>query len=219
MLRWPLGVVDIVYARRGDVPARAARRAGRRLRAHRPAVGTDAASLALPIGCPTAFPKPQPGWCATPAPTRGRRHVGAGGALVARRAGRAARAVGGRGRQLGRDGARVPRGGARVCGCSSTPVTSPTGAAIRASCSSSPTTCSCARASAGTRRCTSTIPGGVVDFARRARPPRRARLPRQAQRRVLRPPRERLAPRRPRAMGQRPRRPPPNDLNLRRCGS
>jgi sugar phosphate isomerase/epimerase len=22
----------------------------------------------MPIGCPTAFPKPQPGWCATPAP-------------------------------------------------------------------------------------------------------------------------------------------------------
>ena len=33
-----------------------------------PLLGTDPASLALPIGCPTAFPKPQPGWCATPAP-------------------------------------------------------------------------------------------------------------------------------------------------------
>lgn len=34
-------------------------------------VGTDPASLALPIGCPTAYPKPQPGWCSTPAPARG----------------------------------------------------------------------------------------------------------------------------------------------------
>ena len=30
-------------------------------------VGTDPSSLALPIGCPTAFPRPQPGWCTTPA--------------------------------------------------------------------------------------------------------------------------------------------------------
>ena len=29
----------------------------------------DATSLALPIGCPTAFPKPLAGWCTTPAPT------------------------------------------------------------------------------------------------------------------------------------------------------
>src|SRR4051795_9432749 len=31
-------------------------------------VDVDPPSLALPVGCPTAFPKPQPGWCATPAP-------------------------------------------------------------------------------------------------------------------------------------------------------
>lgn len=30
-------------------------------------VGTDRASLALPIGCPTAFPRPLAGWCTTPA--------------------------------------------------------------------------------------------------------------------------------------------------------
>ena len=44
-----------------------------------------------------------------------------------------------------------------------------------------------------TRSCTSTTRRGVVDFAAVLRAPRRARLPRQAQRRVLRPARERLA--------------------------
>ena len=68
-MRFPLGVVDVVYARRGDVVARsaAARDDGY---AHIDAMlGTDPDTLALPIGCPTAFPKPQPGWCATPAPS------------------------------------------------------------------------------------------------------------------------------------------------------
>ena len=36
-----------------------------------PLVGTDPAALALPIGCPTAFPRPQAGWCSTPAPADG----------------------------------------------------------------------------------------------------------------------------------------------------
>ena len=67
--RWPLGVVDVVYTRRGNVVerARAARADGY---AHiDPLLGSDEAALGLPIGCPTAFPKPQPGWCATPAPS------------------------------------------------------------------------------------------------------------------------------------------------------
>jgi len=69
--QWPLGVVDVVYTRRGDVGARA-RAARDDGYAHiDPLLGTDAATLALPIGCPTAFPKPQPGWCATPAPAAG----------------------------------------------------------------------------------------------------------------------------------------------------
>jgi sugar phosphate isomerase/epimerase len=69
--RRPLGVVEVVYARRDDVVARAqaARADGY---AHiDPLVGVDEATLGLPIGCPTAFPKPQPGWCATPAPANG----------------------------------------------------------------------------------------------------------------------------------------------------
>ena len=34
-------------------------------------VDVDPASLVIPVGCPTAYPKPQPGWCATPAPAAG----------------------------------------------------------------------------------------------------------------------------------------------------
>ncbi len=30
----------------------------------------DPSTLALPVGCPTSFPTPVPGWCATPAPVR-----------------------------------------------------------------------------------------------------------------------------------------------------
>jgi sugar phosphate isomerase/epimerase len=67
-LQWPLGAVDIVYARRGDVPARAEAAAADGFAHIDPLIGTDPASLALPIGCPTAFPKPVPGWCTTPAP-------------------------------------------------------------------------------------------------------------------------------------------------------
>jgi sugar phosphate isomerase/epimerase len=33
-----------------------------------PPLGTDAAALALPVGCPTSFPKPVDTWCSTPAP-------------------------------------------------------------------------------------------------------------------------------------------------------
>jgi sugar phosphate isomerase/epimerase len=67
-LRWPLGAVDIVYARRGDVPARALAAQADGFEHIDPLIGTDPATLALPIGCPTAFPKPVPEWCTTPAP-------------------------------------------------------------------------------------------------------------------------------------------------------
>ena len=70
-MRRPLGVVDIVYACRGDVVARALAARADGFEHIDPLLGTDAAALALPIGCPTAFPKPQPGWCATPAPRDG----------------------------------------------------------------------------------------------------------------------------------------------------
>ena len=65
----PLGVVDIVYASRGDIVERAkvARADGY---AHiDPLLGTYPATLALPVGCPTSFPKPVDTWCSTPAPS------------------------------------------------------------------------------------------------------------------------------------------------------
>jgi sugar phosphate isomerase/epimerase len=67
--RWPLGVVDVTYARLADVTdrARAARADG--FEHIDPLIGTDPASLALPIGCPTAFPKPVDAWCTTLAPS------------------------------------------------------------------------------------------------------------------------------------------------------
>ena len=70
-MRWPLGVVDIVYARRGDVAQRAVAAQADGFEHIDPLLGTDVTTLALPIGCATAFPKPQPGWCATPAPRAG----------------------------------------------------------------------------------------------------------------------------------------------------
>ncbi|MGQ0824979.1 MAG: sugar phosphate isomerase/epimerase family protein [Actinomycetota bacterium] len=71
MSRWPLGVVDIVYATRGDASARAETAARDGFDHIDPLLGTKADTLALPIGCPTAFPKPVDAWCATPAPRAG----------------------------------------------------------------------------------------------------------------------------------------------------
>jgi sugar phosphate isomerase/epimerase len=68
---WPLGVVDIVYERRGDVAARARAAQADGFAHIDPLLGTDASTLALPIGCPTSFPKPADTWCATPAPPQG----------------------------------------------------------------------------------------------------------------------------------------------------
>ena len=64
----PLGVVDIVYGNEPSIPLRAllAREDGF---AHiDPLVTIDPSTLTLPVGCPTSFPKPIPGWCSTPAP-------------------------------------------------------------------------------------------------------------------------------------------------------
>ena len=66
-------------------------------------LGVDTDALALPVGCPIAFPRPQPTWCSTPAPPAG---DGAWERTVrwwrARAAG-AVRAVGRRVGQLDRD--------------------------------------------------------------------------------------------------------------------
>jgi sugar phosphate isomerase/epimerase len=65
----PLGVVDVVYMRRGDISERALAAQADGFVHIDPLVGTDASVLALPIGCPTAFPKPVDAWCSTPAPS------------------------------------------------------------------------------------------------------------------------------------------------------
>ncbi len=67
-MRYRLGVVDVVYWRESDPVRRAeaARDAG--FEHIDVSVDVDPASLVLPVGCPTAYPKPQPGWCTTPAP-------------------------------------------------------------------------------------------------------------------------------------------------------
>jgi len=71
-----LGVVDVVYAPR-PLEARAERAAADGF-AHvdvtLPPPGAPAlesSTLALPVGCPTAFPEPRPGFCSTPAPPAG----------------------------------------------------------------------------------------------------------------------------------------------------
>ncbi|HSO96065.1 MAG TPA: TIM barrel protein [Acidimicrobiia bacterium] len=69
-MRFPLGVVDLAF--RPDPPARSAARAAQLGFDHIDVVvEVDPATLALPVGCPTAFPKPRPGWCSTPAPRDG----------------------------------------------------------------------------------------------------------------------------------------------------
>jgi sugar phosphate isomerase/epimerase len=69
--RRPLGVVDIVYARRGDASARARAAAADGYDHIDAMIDDDPAKLVLPVGCPTAYPKPVDTWCATPAPADG----------------------------------------------------------------------------------------------------------------------------------------------------
>ena len=64
---YALGVVDVVYAQWASIGERAERAKADGFEHIDPRVGTDADALALPIGCPTAFPRPEPGWCTTPA--------------------------------------------------------------------------------------------------------------------------------------------------------
>jgi sugar phosphate isomerase/epimerase len=69
-VRYQLGVVDVVFW--PDPPPRCAERARDLGFEHIDVLTTvDPASLVLPIGCPTSFPKPQVGWCSTPAPLAG----------------------------------------------------------------------------------------------------------------------------------------------------
>ncbi len=67
-MRWPLGVVDVAYVNVGDEAARSQAAAADGFAHIDVLLGIDPATLALPVGCPTAFPKPVDTWCATPAP-------------------------------------------------------------------------------------------------------------------------------------------------------
>ena len=64
----PLGVVEVVYGLDGDAASRSRLAADDGYAHIDVMVDVDPATLARPVGCPTAFPKPVPGWCATPAP-------------------------------------------------------------------------------------------------------------------------------------------------------
>lgn len=67
----PLGVVDIAYGFELDAPIRSALAEADGFDHIDVLVDVDADTLELPVGCPTAFPRPVPGWCATPAPADG----------------------------------------------------------------------------------------------------------------------------------------------------
>ena len=70
MGKYPLGAVDVVFwPDRGGPASERARALG--FEHIDVSVEFDPATLALPIGCPTVFPKPRPGWGTTPAPTAG----------------------------------------------------------------------------------------------------------------------------------------------------
>jgi sugar phosphate isomerase/epimerase len=63
-----LGVVDVVFWSDADPVVRAERARDLGFEHIDVGVEVDPAALVLPVGCPTAYPKPQPGWCTTPAP-------------------------------------------------------------------------------------------------------------------------------------------------------
>ena len=67
-MQYRLGVVDVVFWKDGDPVQRAEHARDIGFEHIDVSVDVDPASLVLPIGCPTAYPKPQPGWCTTPAP-------------------------------------------------------------------------------------------------------------------------------------------------------
>jgi sugar phosphate isomerase/epimerase len=66
-VRYRLGVVDVTFWGVPE-PERDHRAAALGFEHIDVLVTVDPSSLVLPIGCPTAYPKPQPGWCSTPAP-------------------------------------------------------------------------------------------------------------------------------------------------------
>ena len=97
-------------------------------------LGDRSGTLVLPIGCPIGVPEAGAHVVRDPGTTRRRRRVGPDGPVVARRAAGVVRTVGRRFGALDRAGRRPAPTRSRACGSSSTPVTSPTGAATCSSC-------------------------------------------------------------------------------------
>ena len=65
-MSYRLGVVDVVYWPRDPVES-ASLASADGFEHIDVLVDVDPATLLLPVGCPTAFPRPRPGWCTTPA--------------------------------------------------------------------------------------------------------------------------------------------------------
>jgi sugar phosphate isomerase/epimerase len=68
---FPVGVVDLAYATEPDVARRAELARADGFAHIDVALDVDAGRLALPVGCPIAFPRPVDAWCSTPAPPAG----------------------------------------------------------------------------------------------------------------------------------------------------
>jgi hypothetical protein len=70
-MAFPIGVADLAYATEDDVARRAALAAADGFDHIDVLLESVVDGLALPIGCPIAFPKPRATWCSTPAPPAG----------------------------------------------------------------------------------------------------------------------------------------------------
>jgi sugar phosphate isomerase/epimerase len=68
---FPVGVVDLAYGAEPDIARRATLARDDGFAHIDVALEADASVLTLPVGCPTAFPRPAPTWCSTPAPPAG----------------------------------------------------------------------------------------------------------------------------------------------------
>jgi len=70
-MAFPIGVADLAYATEPDVARRAELAAADGFDHIDVLLESVVDGLALPIGCPIAFPKPVATWCSTPAPPAG----------------------------------------------------------------------------------------------------------------------------------------------------
>jgi len=70
-MAFPIGVADLAYATEPDVARRAELAAADGFDHIDVLLESVVDGLALPVGCPIAFPKPVATWCSTPAPPAG----------------------------------------------------------------------------------------------------------------------------------------------------